>query len=182
MKWLARVKNPPVAETDATKPTKPIQVGCEGGFVGFVAPGLAPVGKTAVVLDTKVSARVARATDPDCGCWPHSAAMTGREIDTFTARLARFTDKGLILTAAERWADKLVIRDREQDGRHSCLECASLTRSGGWRCGNWQRAGVAIRSRDAQLPSELVHQLQWCDGFANASHFESPRRPSIHAG
>lgn len=177
MKWLARVKTPPVAEMDATKPTKPVQVGCEGGFVGFVAPALATIEKFAVVPDATVMPSGVGDGDPDCACWPHSAAMTGREIDTFTARLARFTDKGLRLTAAECWADKLVIRDREQDGRHSCLECASLTRSGGWRCGNWQRAGVAIRSRDAQLPSELVHQLQWCDGFTNEKFQQKQPQP-----
>lgn len=40
--------------------------------------------------------------DPDRWCWPHSAAMNGQEIDTFTARLARLTDKGASLEEAER--------------------------------------------------------------------------------
>jgi hypothetical protein len=38
----------------------------------------------------------------DACCWPHSTAMNGAEIDTFTARVARFTDKGLSLIDAER--------------------------------------------------------------------------------
>ena len=64
--------------------------------------------------------------DPDRWAWPHSEAMNGREIDTFTARLARFTDKGLMLDDAEKLADKLVTRDRESDDRRLCLECVHL--------------------------------------------------------
>ena len=118
---------------------------------------------------------------PDASCWPHSTAMNGAEIDTFTSRLVQLTDRGLILADAERLADKLVQRDREGDDRRVCLECLHLQRG---RCGNWQGACFAIRSRDAQLPPDLVLQLQRCDGFATASpdatsdsiaknHFES---------
>ena len=107
--------------------------------------------------------------DPDRWAWPHSAAMNGAEIDTFTARLARFTDKGVSHGDAERLTDKLVMRDREQDDRRLCLECTHLSGYGAssWRCGNWQRAGVAIRARDVQLPADLVQQLQRCDGFTH---------------
>lgn len=112
---------------------------------------------------------------PDASCWPHSTAMNGAEMDTFTARLAQFTDRGLILADAERLADKLVQRDREGGDRRVCLECLHLQRG---RCGNWQVAGVAIRSRDAQLSPDLVLQLQRCDGFApeapNATTDSSP--------
>jgi len=103
---------------------------------------------------------------PDASCWPHSTAMNRAELGTFTARLAQFTDLGLILADAERLADKLVQRDREGDDRLVCLECLHLQRG---RCGNWQVAGVAIRSRDAQLPPDLILQLQRCDGFATAT-------------
>ncbi len=100
----------------------------------------------------------------DACCWPHSSAMNGAEIDTFTARLAWFTDKGLSLIDAEALADKLVIRDREGDDRRVCLECVHLRH--GERCGNWQQAGVAIRARDAQLPGDFTTLLQRCGGFA----------------
>jgi hypothetical protein len=86
--------------------------------------------------------------------------------------LSRFTDKGLSIADGEGLADKLVRRDREQDDRHSCFECTHLAGAGGWRCGNWQRAGVAIRARDAQLPIDLVNLLQRCDGFTQAIHFQ----------
>lgn len=110
---------------------------------------------------------IAVTDDPDRWCWPHSSAMNGAEIDTFAARLHKFTDKGLARNDGEALADKLVLRDRDQDERRVCLECKHFAGhgAGSWRCGNWQAAGVAIRSRDAQLPADLAVQLQRCDGF-----------------
>ncbi len=107
----------------------------------------------------------------DACCCPHSSAMNGAEIDTFTARLARFTDKGLNLIDAEALADKLVIRDREGDDRRVCLECAHLHHGG--RCGNWKAAGVANRASESRLPTDLVLQLQRCDGFATSTPNET---------
>ena len=119
-------------------------------------------------LDAQVQA-VGRlpGNDPDGDCWPHSSAMTGSEIDAFTVRLGRFTDKGISMDGGEALADKLVTRDRETDDRRLCLECRHLSGYGqaSWRCGNWQAADVAIRSRDAALPDDLVVQLQHCAGF-----------------
>lgn len=99
--------------------------------------------------------------DPDSCCWPYSAAMNGQEIDTFTARLARFTDKGMGPHDVERLADMLVIRDRESDDRRLCLECVHLHGNGRWRCGNSQAADVA---REGLAPT-LVQTLQRCCGF-----------------
>jgi hypothetical protein len=96
--------------------------------------------------------------------------MTGREIDNFTAWLARFTDKGMAQDMAESLADKMVIRDRDKDDRRTCLECSQLAGyAGSWRCRDWQRAGIAIRSRDAGLPVDLAQLLQRCNGFRNIS-------------
>ena len=103
----------------------------------------------------------------DASCWPHSTAMNGAEIDTFTTRLARFTDRGLSLDDAERLADKLVIRDREADDRRVCLECVHIRHGG--RCGNWRAAGVAIFALDARLPGDFTTILQRCDGFTEVT-------------
>jgi hypothetical protein len=104
--------------------------------------------------------------DPDRWAWPHSQAMTGREIDTFTARLHHFVRRGLLESDAETLADKLVTRDRDADDRRLCLECVHLAgHAGVWGCRNWQQAGVAVRSQDAQLSAALVNQPQRCDGF-----------------
>ena len=97
----------------------------------------------------------------DCWCWPHSPAMNTTEVDTFTARLARFTDKGVGYDEGERLADALVIRDRNGDDRRLCLECPHLQGFGCWRCGNWQAADVAQQG----LARDLVLMLQRCDGF-----------------
>lgn len=177
MNWLARLKNGKTPERDATKTTETL-------FVVSVAPTLAPLQKIEVTsaaatapAPTPQKATVVQETfplhtdpvadDPDRCCWPHSTAMTGREIDTFKARLARFTDKGTGTDVGEALADKLVIRDRESDDRRLCLECRHLAGygPGSWRCGNWQAAGTAIKARDAGLPADLVWQLQRCDGF-----------------
>jgi hypothetical protein len=132
-------------------------------------PGLSPLLLAAsLALDASiVAAGALPGNDPDAHCWPHSTAMNGAEIDLFTARLHRFTDKGLTIADGEALADKLVVRDREADDRRFCMECRHLSGVGqtSWRCGNWQAAGIAIRSRDSQLPADLVLQLQRCDGF-----------------
>ena len=104
-------------------------------------------------------------SDPDRWCYPVSAAMNTAEIEIFTARLVRFVDHGLTQPEAECMADRLVNRDRERDDRAVCLECCHLVGHGAWRCGNWRGAGVAIRSRDAQIAIQLATQLQRCDVF-----------------
>jgi len=138
--------------------------------IGTVRPaGLSPLLLAAsLALDTSIdSVGALPGNYPDAQCWPHSTAMNGAEIDLFTARLHRFTDKGLNIADGESLADKLVVRDREADDRRFCLECRHLSghAQASWRCGNWQAAGVAIRSPDSHLPADLVLQLQRCHGF-----------------
>jgi len=161
MSWLARLKNQKAPGTHATKPTKPPEHTGGAGFVGFVAYPLAPFEKIESSETTANDDRTEAAPDPDRCCWPHSDAMNGQEIDTFTLRLARFTDKGLSLDDAERLADKLVFRDREEDDRCLCLECVHLQGVGRWRCDNWRRADVA----KAALATDLVLALQRCTAF-----------------
>lgn len=133
-------------------------------------PSVATVATVTVAIAQKAAANDPAAVlhDPDRWTWPHSAAMNGTEIDAFMARLARFTDKGLGLDGAEALADKLVTRDRESDDRRVCLECLHLSGQSGktWGCRNWQRAGVALMAKNAQLSAALGCQLQRCDGFA----------------
>ena len=174
MNWLARLKKIDTTPTaEATEPTKPGFV----GFVGFVAPGMAPVqknrGDSPAANDPAAGAHD---PDPDRWAWPHSQAMTGREIDTFTAQLHHFTRRGLAEPDAERVADKLVTRDREADDRRLCLECVHLAgHAGVWGCKNWQRAGVATKPQHAQLSAALVIQPQRCDGFMDQNQQETIR-------
>ena len=158
MKWLQRLKSATTTNTDATKPTGP-------GFIGFVACPVATSEKFAA--PKQPPANEAR-TDPDHWCWPYGSAMNTAEIDTFTARLARFTDKGLTLADAETLVDGLTKREREMDDRRLCLECVHLQGgTGRWRCGNAGMAGIGLGAADAQLPRDLPHQLQRCAGFTN---------------
>lgn len=158
MKWLQRLKSAPTPDANATKPTEP-------GFVGFVA---CPDGASENFTAPQQPPANEATSDPDRWCWPHGDAMNTAEIDTFTARLARFTDKGLTLADAEALADGMVQRDREMDDRHLCLECVHLRGGAGhWRCGNAVLGGIALHAADAQLPSGLTHQPQRCAGFTN---------------
>ena len=144
-----------------------LTVATDATHEGIQAPTVASVATVTVATPEKTPwaandpATPASATDRDRWCWPHSTAMNSGEIDTYTARLARFTDKGMSLADAERLADKLVIRDRDGDDRRLCLECTHLQGFGRWRCGNWQAADVV---RDG-LARDLVLLLQRCSGF-----------------
>ena len=138
------------------------------GFVGSVSAPPVYISKKFLVKKNFSRVQVAHLEphlDPDRWCWPHSAAMNTLEIDAFTARLLRFIGKGLSIADGEGLAENLVIRDREHGDRHSCFECAHLAGSVGWRCGNWQKSGVAMRANDAQLPADFVNLLQRCQGF-----------------
>lgn len=184
MGWLARLKSEKSHGTYATEPTKPPEGVGKVGFVGFVAcppatfqkiegddradkPQTEPLRAVAAIPPGSPTHEPAPATawDSDRWCWPNSPAMNSREIDTFTARLARFTEKGVSLGDAEPLADRLVIRDREGDDRRLCLECAHLQGYNRWRCGNWQAASVARQG----LARDLVLILQRCSGFRPAN-------------
>lgn len=155
MNWLARLKKIETGtETDATKTTKSVSV-------VFVAPISAPMQKN----EGAAEAANDQAPDADRWCWPHTQAMNTAEIDTFTGRLATFTDRGLTMADAETLADWLVVRDRARDDRRTCLECPHLRGAGRWRCGNGLEAGMAIRAGDVPLPADLVQRLQRCEGF-----------------
>ena len=132
-------------------------------------PSVATVATVSVATAPKLAANDP-AADPDRWAWPYSQAMTGREIDTFTARLHLFTRRGQVDSDAERLADKLMIRDRESDDRRLCLECVNLAgRAGAWRCNQWQRVGLDA----AGLPAGLVLVLQRCDGFKEQNQQET---------
>ena len=103
-------------------------------------------------------------------CWPKSSAMNTEEIKVFKLRLEHLEKLGLKTSEAERLCDRILRRDRESGGEmRSCFECSHLVVGNGWFCKNWKIAGVAIRAKDAQLPTELVVQLQRCPGYNNNS-------------
>ena len=111
---------------------------------------------------TAVTHRPKEMFDPDRWCWPYSSAMTGREIHIMVERTNLFNQRGLTALDAERLAYALVVRDRDFDDRHLCLECSHLTTGRVMRCLEWQRAGLGHPS----VPDSLPTQLQRCEGFS----------------
>ena len=104
--------------------------------------------------------------DSDLWCWPHSSAMNTLEIDTFIVRLEQLTRKGVSLPNAELLAERLVLRDRDEDDRQLCLECQYLQGDvGRWRCSNAHAARMAVGIANAPLPVGMTQQLQRCPGF-----------------
>lgn len=88
---------------------------------------------------------------------------TGEEIEQAGRYVALLTRRGLDAEAVERITDRLILRDREQDDRRLCLECARLDSSG--RCGAAARG--ALMNADRRLePLPLI--LQRCEGFEPA--------------
>ena len=189
--WLARLKNQSTPGAGATKPTKPTQDTHAGGFVGFVAYPQGHIQKLdGAVANPETPAANAPTTDPDRWAWPHSSAMNGQEIDTLMARQALFCQRGAAPQDAERLADSLVNRDRDDDDRRLCLECRHLHGAGPYRCGNARAAGV-----HADLARDLVLTLQRCHGHEDArlpmgvivaaappalAHEPAPARPQHH--
>ena len=104
--------------------------------------------RSEVRTETLVCSTAAAKFDPDRWCWPHSQAMTGREIDTMAERTSLFNRRGLPALDAERLADKLVNRDRDGDDRHLCVECRHC------------RPGLRCVNKLA-----VLHVLQRCDHF-----------------
>ena len=143
--------------------------------VSSVAPKEVPLIEKRVssVLTVSVPAEVeeadsksAQMEDPDRWCWPNSSAMNGLEIGIFSIRLDHFRSLGLALDSAEKFADRLVIRDRDMDDRIVCFECCHLRN--GWHCMNLQNADVSVQNTNTMLPNDFVHQLQRCSGFISA--------------
>ena len=94
--------------------------------------------------------------------------MNTEEIKLFKLRLERLEQRGLQTSEAEKLCDRFLRRDREGGGEmRSCFECRHLVIANGWFCKNWKIAGVAIRAKDAQLPTDLVVQLQRCPGYSS---------------
>ena len=100
-------------------------------------------------------AAVERATNgPDLA----AVAWTDADIVAYLGRRARLVRWGWTEANAERLAERLVKRDREQDERVSCTDCRHY-RPG--RCGNHRTAGLY----SSEVGRDLATLLQRCPGF-----------------
>lgn len=70
------------------------------------------------------------AVDPGLGadrwCWPNSGAMNTAELNAFVARRDRLLRWGYGESEADDLAERLTLRDRQEDDRRMCLECSNL--------------------------------------------------------
>jgi len=81
-------------------------------------------------------------------------------IARFQSRVHRFTGLGLIEQDADNLAERLHLRDLDDDDRNACFECASY-RPG--RCGNHHAAGLTT----ADISAQLAALLQRCPGYSS---------------
>ena len=104
------------------------------------------------------NALMSPAQGDDC----HAGAWGDAEIERFMVREARFRRLGRAVDA-EHLAERLTLRDREQDDRRLCLECTSLA--------NNRRCELAAQGRLAGADRRLEPVptiLQRCPGFTLA--------------
>lgn len=152
MSWLARLKKMDPSSV-ARHPASNADA-----LVNLDTPSMAPAANDLAQVLVPVTER----QEPDRWAWPHSQAMTGREIETMVERTSFFNRRGLPALEAELLADRLVTRDRDGDDRRLCVECLNMSgRSGAFRCAQWELAGLG----QAGIPAGLAVQLQRCDGF-----------------
>jgi hypothetical protein len=85
-------------------------------------------------------------------------AWTDADIAAYCVRRDRLIRWGWAEPEAEKLAERLVKRDREQDDRVTCVECSHY-RPG--RCGNHQGAGL----HSPESGRDLAAMLQRCPGF-----------------
>ena len=87
-----------------------------------------------------------------------AVAWTDADIAAYLGRRARLVRWGWTEANAERLAERLARRDREQDDRVSCTDCRHY-RPG--RCGNHRQAGL----HGSEVGRDLATLLQRCPGF-----------------
>ena len=96
---------------------------------------------------------------PEQGDDCHAGGWDDAEIEVFMVREARFMRLGRVADA-EHLAERLTLRDREQDDRRLCLECAALADN--------RRCELAAKGRLAGADRRLEPVptvLQRCPGF-----------------
>jgi hypothetical protein len=103
-----------------------------------------------------------RGTQPDPGPADLDAvAWSDSDMARFHDRRARLLRWRWPEADAERWAARLVQRDRDADPRVSCADCGAY-RPG--RCGNHEPAGLLL----PEVGRDWVALLQRCPGFQTA--------------
>lgn len=111
--------------------------------------------RVATALERPYGPSTAEADAAHCPAWDDSACTR------FAARVSRMHRLGINATDADALAERLHVRDREQDDRVSCTDCRHY-RPG--RCRNHRAAGMY----SPELGRDLAVMLQRCPGFTSA--------------
>jgi len=90
--------------------------------------------------------------------------MNDREISRMEFRIGLFRRRGWQLQRAERFADVLLVRDREHSDQRACIECAHLQRGfqGSLPC--FAAAQGWVKSASCRL-EPVTDVLQRCERF-----------------
>lgn len=151
-KWAARLREETcvplmtgTVKTDERGVLSVLAVTPRGGAREFEARALQPADLRAMAEPVDLAA----------------VAWTDADIARFLDRRARLMRWGWAESEAETLADHLVRRDREQDERVNCTDCAHY-RPG--RCGNHRRAGL----QSPDVCRDLAMLLQKCPGFQSS--------------
>lgn len=97
----------------------------------------------------------------------HARPWDDAAIARFQARAGRFVGFGFSGQDAEDLAERLTLRDAEEDARGCCLECLALSgyRGNGFRCSVPDRAGLTGGRERSALGADFVVMLQHCPGL-----------------
>lgn len=95
---------------------------------------------------------------PEQGDECHEGCWNDAEIGTFMARTMRFSAMGRV--DAEHLAERLMLRDRQANDRHLCVECRELEASG--HCAAARRGALANIDRRLE-PTQNI--LMRCPAF-----------------
>lgn len=158
MNWLTRLKKIESAPVPNRQNRQKEDAEAFAGFAGTPpAPFEKTVGDIAALVDTL----------PD----PANDAALPDDADTFAARLALLTDRGLSLGDAETIAHRLALRDAERDERRVCVECLHLSgTTTARRCSQWRVTGM----KSPSTPAEQATILQRCAGFTDRLKIDRP--------
>lgn len=89
------------------------------------------------------------------------APMNPRELSRFEFRMGLFRRRGCTPDEVDQLADRCLVRDRDRDTRHFCLECAHLQQDRGCFAARQGWFGRGVPRRMEPVRNELAR----CDFF-----------------
>lgn len=120
-------------------------------------PNTAMTSTMTVVLNSAMNGRPHRLLQAEADA-AHAESWDNAAIGRFVARVSLFLRRGVNATDADDLAERLHLRNMQDDDRHLCLECKHFA---GRRCGNHKAANL----HSPEVGRDLAAMLQRCPGF-----------------